>query len=170
MTTLRRLRPLILLLLPILAASVVLLLWLPGSSPVGTTQAAPGPSPTDPAEQELIDRLLASATGPPGARITVDYPKQQTLFPPEIFPPTFLWHDASKANAWKLTVTFADGREPLTAESSGPPAPQGEIDPRTIGDTNEVYEPTEYQATMKSWPRLWRMRSGMPVIGTPCAL
>ena len=29
--------------------------------------------------------------------------------------------------------------------------PQGEIDPRCIADTNEIYKPTAYQASAKSW-------------------
>ena len=39
------------------------------------------------------------AVGAPKAPrpITVDYPEEGSIFPPEITPPTFLWHDGSAA-------------------------------------------------------------------------
>ena len=37
------------------------------------------------------------------AAITVDYPEEGSIFPPEIVPPTFLWHDGSAAAAsWRV--------------------------------------------------------------------
>src|SRR5450759_2001197 len=46
---------------------------------------------------------------PPGAgslaAITVDYPEEGTLFPPEITPPTFLWRDSSGTAAmWRIRI------------------------------------------------------------------
>src|SRR5664279_2496136 len=49
-----------------------------------------------------------SAANPP-AKIVVDYPLSGSVFPPEITPPTFLWHDPSdSAKRWVIDVSFAD--------------------------------------------------------------
>jgi len=108
----------------------------------------------------VLGALLLTGCGPDdaapdsggGQALVVDYPIEGSVFPPDFMPPTFLWHDDARGvNAWKLSVTFADGGEPVTAVSSGPPPPQGEIDPRTIGPTNEVYKGTPYQRSAHSW-------------------
>src|SRR5580692_4414735 len=43
------------------------------------------------------------------AAITVDYPADGSLFPPEITPPTFLWRDAAESAAWwRIDISFAN--------------------------------------------------------------
>jgi len=45
-------------------------------------------------------------------RLTVDYPLDQTLFPPEIPAPTFRWQDGgSGSDTWLVTIRFQDGGE-----------------------------------------------------------
>ncbi len=91
--------------------------------------------------------------------ITVDYPLPGSVFPPDFTPPTILWHDDdSRARLWRITIRFDDGAAPITAESDGPPPPRGEIDKDALSPTNEIYQPTGYQRTAKSWtpaPELW---------------
>ena len=41
--------------------------------------------------------------------------------------------------------------EPLRQLVPGEPPPKGEIDPRCLGETNEIYVPTAYQASARSW-------------------
>ena len=42
--------------------------------------------------------------------ITVDYPLEGSVFPPEFPPPTLLWHDKSpRARVWTIDVTFGEG-------------------------------------------------------------
>jgi tetratricopeptide (TPR) repeat protein len=49
------------------------------------------------------------------AGLTISYPLDETLFPPEIVPPTFRWQDENtKSNTWLVTIRFADGGEPLS--------------------------------------------------------
>ena len=44
------------------------------------------------------------------ASITIDYPQDGSIFPPDIIPPTFIWRDVdASATAWLVAVTFADG-------------------------------------------------------------
>ena len=52
----------------------------------------------------------AHAAAAVSSRVTIDYPEEGSIFPPEIAAPTFLWRDAAdKARAWLIEVTFADG-------------------------------------------------------------
>ena len=47
--------------------------------------------------------------------ITMVNPYDQTLYPPDIAPPTFSWEDRySGARYWELTIEFPDGKNPLT--------------------------------------------------------
>lgn len=58
----------------------------------------------------LVDEILASyRTDTEYAGLTIGYPLDETLFPPEIVPPTFCWEDgASGVDTWLVTIEFAD--------------------------------------------------------------
>ena len=44
--------------------------------------------------------------------LTIEYPLDETLFPPEIVPPTFRWQDADPgSDTWLVTLKFSDGGE-----------------------------------------------------------
>ncbi|MBC8471413.1 MAG: tetratricopeptide repeat protein [Planctomycetes bacterium] len=44
--------------------------------------------------------------------LVIRYPFNETLFPPEIVPPTFQWEDdSSKSDRWLLTINFQDNEE-----------------------------------------------------------
>jgi hypothetical protein len=86
------------------------------------------------------------------AQLTIDYPQDDTIFPPEIVPPTFLWHEPDqRADTWLIDLSFGDGSQHVYALSPGDPPPAGPIDPKAISEKNELYEPTPYQASAKSW-------------------
>ena len=54
------------------------------------------------------------------AAISIDYPEEGSIFPPEITPPTFLWRDASnRASVWTIDVEFSDGSAAIRAKSAG---------------------------------------------------
>jgi tetratricopeptide (TPR) repeat protein len=43
--------------------------------------------------------------------LTITYPLNETLFPPEIVPPTFRWEDSnSKSDTWLITIKFYDDK------------------------------------------------------------
>jgi tetratricopeptide (TPR) repeat protein len=118
------------------------------------------PSTASPALREVM-RAAAPSGQDLGAvaALTIDYPLDQAVFPPEIVPPTILWHDrAERADTWLLELAFGDGGGRLYVLLPGDRPPDGPIDPRCVTATNEVYRGTAYQASAKAWkvdPRVW---------------
>ena len=86
------------------------------------------------------------------AAITVDYPEDESIFPPEITPPTFLWRDASiAATTWVIDITFSDGSAGIQTRSAGERLRIGEIDPRCVSPSNELPKLTPQQAAAHTW-------------------
>ncbi len=57
---------------------------------------------------------------PPG-RLTIRYPLDEALFPPDIVAPTFLWRDDhTQTNAWLVAFDFQDGSIPMGFPSEMP--------------------------------------------------
>ena len=53
-------------------------------------------------------------------RLTIGYPLDETVFPPEIVPPTFRWNDNSGSDMWLISISFQDdegGMNVLASES-----------------------------------------------------
>ncbi|MGO8817232.1 MAG: tetratricopeptide repeat protein [Terriglobia bacterium] len=93
------------------------------------------------------------------AAITIDYPQNGSIFPPEITPPTFIWHDAANdATHWRISIAFTDGSPEMHFQSAGERLAVGEIDPRCVSDTNELPMLTPELASAHSWipePAAW---------------
>ncbi|HWT66636.1 MAG TPA: tetratricopeptide repeat protein [Terracidiphilus sp.] len=87
----------------------------------------------------------------PSAEIAIDYPQQSSIFPPEMTPPLFEWHDASTAAVWRVRIAFADGARAVEEQAAGEPPRVGEIDPRCIGPTNEIPTLTPEQKAAHTW-------------------
>jgi hypothetical protein len=84
--------------------------------------------------------------------ISVDYPESGSIFPPEITPPTFIWHDESNAAvSWMIEVSFSDGSPEIHFQSPGMHLRIGEIDPRCVSPSNESPALTPRQATAHTW-------------------
>jgi len=84
------------------------------------------------------------------AELKIDYPLEGSIFPPEIVPPQFLWHDSSEqAQAWLVVVAFTDVPHRLCVLTGGKRQVR-DIDPRCVTDTN-VHKETEYQTSAKGW-------------------
>ena len=107
--------------------------------------------------------LAASASdgveGRPAA-ITVDYPADGSIFPPEITPPTFLWRDGGKGvTLWRIDVSFGDGAAAIHTTSQGARPRIGWIDPDCVADTNAPPKLTPRMAAAHSWtpdPAMWQ--------------
>jgi Flp pilus assembly protein TadD len=94
------------------------------------------------------------AAAPPAAptAITVDYPLEGSIFPPELPAPTWQWRDlGGLATSWEVEVRFADGSPALHAVSAGEPLRLGESDPRCVSATNKPPALTPEQAAAHTW-------------------
>ncbi|MCS7239391.1 MAG: tetratricopeptide repeat protein [Thermoguttaceae bacterium] len=106
----------------------------------------------EPAWVTIALDLRKSAEESTPADVTIDYPLDESIFPPEIVPPTILWHDFTPGvDTWLVEFNFQGGQGWVGAFVPGDPPPSGEIDPRCITETNEIYTGTEYQRTAKAW-------------------
>jgi tetratricopeptide (TPR) repeat protein len=84
--------------------------------------------------------------------ITVDYPRDGSIFPPEITPPTFLWRESdAAAKTWQIDVTFADGAKPVHTTSQGEGMRIGEIDQFSATNNNKLPSLTPEQAAAHTW-------------------
>jgi tetratricopeptide (TPR) repeat protein len=99
--------------------------------------------------------LLAAGQG----GITIDYPEDGSLFPPEITPPMFLWRDSvSAAAVWRIDVAFADGSPGIRVTTPGPHLRIGPLDPQCVSRTNALPRLTPRQAVARTWTptaKLW---------------
>jgi Flp pilus assembly protein TadD len=84
--------------------------------------------------------------------ITIDYPAEGSIFPPEFPAPTWLWRDPDdKAVSWEITISFSDGSPSIHALSQGERMRIGESDPRCFSATNKPPELTPEQAAAHTW-------------------
>lgn len=87
----------------------------------------------------------------PGSKITIDYPLDGSVFPPEIAAPTFLWRDSSDAaKRWVVEVSFANHSAGMRMEAAGEHWKAGEIDTR-VGAGEELSHLTAEQAATRTW-------------------
>ncbi len=85
------------------------------------------------------------------AKITVDYPLEGSIFPPDITPPTFLWRDGSQAaKHWVIEVSFAGHAKNIQMQVPGEPFKWGPVDPET-GPTSDLLKLNAQQAATKTW-------------------
>jgi tetratricopeptide (TPR) repeat protein len=93
----------------------------------------------------LSDRILAGyEEGKPYGGLTLNYPADGTLFPPEIVPPTFRWEDSrDDSDTWLVTIKFQDDQQRMDscvrATSWAPSDEQWEtIKDRSLGKSATV--------------------------------
>ena len=109
------------------------------------------------------------------SRITLDYPREGALFPPDFAPPTLEWRDASQhAEVWTIDVGASSGNAaPLHATSRGEPAQIGDIDQAAIGPSNQL--PTlspgraaahTWKPDAETWEAIKRIATGSPAVLT----
>jgi Flp pilus assembly protein TadD len=95
-----------------------------------------------------LSALLPIETSQPAATITIDYPRDASLFPPEITPPTFLWHEANPSvQRWVVAISFGNGPSALEIETTGDLLAPGQID----SSAGHAMPLTPEQATTHTW-------------------
>lgn len=109
----------------------------------------------------LSGLLLAAMAGGAGDRalpVVIDYPRDGSIFPPEITPPQFLWRGGANGARWRIEISFSDGYPAIHTTSQGEPPRIGAIDPDCVADTNEAPRLTAQQAASHTWtpsPAIW---------------
>ncbi len=97
---------------------------------------------------DVATRVWAAENAPTRASLTIDYPLNGSVFPPEITAPTFLWHDrAERAKRWVVEIRFEKSAPGMRIECAGDLLKLGEIDSKA-GPGAEL---TAEQASMRTW-------------------
>src|ERR1017187_1150467 len=86
------------------------------------------------------------------ASIAIDYPLNNSVFPPDMEAPTFQWRDPAEGVArWQIDVKLDDGSLSLHVISKGEGLKIGEIDPRCVSANNKLPALTAEQAAAHTW-------------------
>jgi type IV pilus biogenesis/stability protein PilW len=104
------------------------------------------------AQKDALLLSLKQALGAPrsGPALSIDYPFPDSLFPPDMVAPTFLYHDAAAAaKTWLLDVGIAGEPGHIYVLTDGR-RPKSEYDPR-CGSPEDVYLEPEFQRSAKGW-------------------
>ncbi|HTT63706.1 MAG TPA: tetratricopeptide repeat protein [Bryobacteraceae bacterium] len=118
----------------------------------------------------LIFVVLLLAAGVPGSArghgskseaqvspIDIDYPEEGSVFPRDIYPPTFRWRDANPAaTIWLVQVVFAERGPHIKVWSEGERLQVGEIDTNLHGFVPPTLTPQEaashtWRPDVKTW-------------------
>ena len=82
--------------------------------------------------------------------ISIDYPENESIFPPGITPPTFLWRDAA-GTSWSIDISFADHSASVHILTEGQRMQVGPIDQDCVSSSNAVPKLTAQQAATWTW-------------------
>jgi Tfp pilus assembly protein PilF len=109
---------------------------------------AANPPLTNAQRDALLKALrAASASANPSAAVKIDYPFAGSLFPPDMVPPAFLFHDGAAASRlWFVDIAGETGRVSVLTDGR---RPKPDIDERC--GIPEGYQEPEYQASARSW-------------------
>lgn len=107
-----------------------------------------------------LGNVLAAA--PPSAdpaTITVDYPSQDSIFPPDIIAPLVQWRDSSaEAKVWRIEVRFAERAPRIALWSVGEKLQIGETDESLVGYVPPTLTPEQTQAhTWRPDQKTWEV-------------
>ncbi len=105
----------------------------------------------------LAGGLRATSPMPPLSPITVDYPAEGSIFPPDIIAPVFQWRDADPTAAtWRIEITFADRAPGIRLWSEGEKLQIGELDTTLVGFVPPTLTPEQEAGhTWRPDPRTW---------------
>jgi hypothetical protein len=116
----------------------------------------------------LAGGVYASGPAASVSAITVDYPVEGSLFPPDIIAPTFQWRDPeASATSWRIEVTFADRARSIELWSQGEKMKLGELDTSLVGYVPPTLTPEQEAAhTWQPDPKTWANIKKHSVRGT----
>ena len=94
-------------------------------------------------------------------RLTIDYPLDESIFPPEIIAPVFLWSDDSeKVDTWLIDIALKNDTAHIYVLAPDNPLPPPEIDMECFNATDKDNPPLPpFQFTSTNWTpddEVWR--------------
>jgi len=113
------------------------------------------------AQEKTIRTLLADgAASGETADLTVEYPFDGAVFPPEIVPPMFIWSDENeRSDTWLVSIAFAGGGGRISVLAPNNPPPPPAIDQACRDLSQEQHPPPDpFQPPATNWtpdPDLW---------------
>jgi tetratricopeptide (TPR) repeat protein len=142
-------------------------------------------APSDPSssgiDQNLRDVFLQAMKGASTSDalipLTIGYPLDESVFPPDMAAPTFVWTDpgglgdttagpAPKADTWLIDVACGQERGRLCVLTQGTtPPPARDSDPRTVSEAVAAYKPPEPSVPPRRWmpsPQVWEQIKSLP--------
>ncbi len=130
----------------------------PPSSPGALAIEAPGWGLPAATASDRVPSLGEAATAKAGAALAIDYPLDETVYPPDLVPPTVRWtDDTDGVDGWVVEIAPEDGGPPLRALVPGSPPEYGPIDIDCEAPTNRL--PDRPGAFAHAWTPsedLWR--------------
>ncbi len=92
-------------------------------------------------QKSVIHNITQKRSFAKSSAIEITYPQQGSIFPPDFFPPTFLWRDPdSLTDRWIIEISVQDSVI-LHVLTSSPNLPAPEIDPLCISPYNVQPDP-----------------------------
>jgi Flp pilus assembly protein TadD len=91
--------------------------------------------------------VQAAAATSNADHLTINYPRNGSIFPSEITPPVFLFHDSTEATRWIVAVSFGSHGGNLRIDCPGEFLKPGELDTRA----GTKLEWTAEQSTTRTW-------------------
>jgi Flp pilus assembly protein TadD len=114
--------------------------------------------------------VLGSTSESQPAKITINYPLEGSVFPPEITPPNFLWHDPTEtATLWVIEVSFAHRSDKIHIEAPGEYLQLGTIDLQAgpgINLSTEQASTRTWRPDAETWAKIKRLSVNSPATVT----
>jgi len=109
-------------------------------------------------------RDAVHAAAEPPSPLTIDYPLNGSMFPPDITAPTFLWHDSSTtAKRWAIAISFGNSRAAMQFDAEGALLVPGESDakagPAAVLTAEQAMTHT-WRPDSASWAKIKRLSTG----------
>ncbi len=121
-----------------------------------STPSAPPSAPKPGNDIPAVQPPAPPATTP--KTLTIDYPQNKTLFPPNFPTPTFLFHDASAADTWRVEASFAEGKPLCVVTRADLPIPAPKTPLAQRHPSAKAYTPAAELLSAKRWKpdaKLW---------------
>jgi tetratricopeptide (TPR) repeat protein len=105
-------------------------------------------------------RAELEATVPPSAGISVEYPREGSLFPVDMIAPLFQWRDGNpKATVWRMEAIFGERGPKIRQWSTGEKMQVGPVDDSLVGYvppalTPEQAESHAWRPDAKTWEEI----------------